>query len=256
MQQQLVTFAISATTTPHRGFARFDLDTHEHIPMTICGTTAAGLAPINEDTADSRLCQSCERGEAVLLSQIVRPEVRLLAGARSTAAGHYLIDGTSGAYCGKDLSEDTPGGDKVCKVCATLHAKVAAFSQAWESEQAGYEVELDGPIECNSCEWVGRYADGSTKAYQEWAAHEVECPVIDGQVCTQCRGTSCPACGWTGQPQAEQDEAELAATVAAVAQAEAADGTWRGEWITSGEEGQQLTLAGIRPDAQQGCLFA
>lgn len=60
------------------------------------------------------------------------------------------------------------------------------------------------------------------------------------------------------QPIREQAtaEIELADTVAAVEQAEAAEGTWRGAWLTVDEDGQQLTLDGTRPDAQQGCLFA
>ncbi|ARX85642.1 hypothetical protein SMD44_05106 [Streptomyces alboflavus] len=52
-------------------------------------------------------------------------------------------------------------------------------------------------------------------------------------------------------------EAELTDPVEAVTGAEAADGTWRGAWIgTAPEKGQQLTLDGAGPDAEQGALFS
>ncbi|QKW08056.1 hypothetical protein HUT18_18385 [Streptomyces sp. NA04227] len=47
---------------------------------------------------------------------------------------------------------------------------------------------------------------------------------------------------------------ELAEAVTAVEQSEAADGTWRREWIGA-EPSQQLTLDGTEPDGQQGALF-
>jgi hypothetical protein len=209
------TFAAGRTATPHLG-AFID-----SAPRTICNTGASGLAPLDEAPA-GRMCKSCDRGAAVLRSDVLRPEVRLLATARGAKAmGHYLIDGSASAYCGVQLGEGIPSSDRVCKVCESLRVTVAAFDVAWASERCGYDVEADAPYECNGCEWVGRYAEGTEQAQQEWTAHE-------------------DACAAYGED--EVDEQPLAA--------EDIVGTWREEWIT---EGQQA-LEGLLDE--QGALFA
>lgn len=52
-----------------------------------------------------------------------------------------------------------------------------------------------------------------------------------------------------------REQAQPADTTAE--QVEVSEGTWHGAWITAdADTGQQLTLDGTRPDAQQGALFA
>ena len=208
---ELITFIAGRTSTPHLG------GLVDGAPRTICNTVARGL--VAATAAGGRLCQSCERGAAVLRSHVLRPEVRLLATARSTkAVGHYLIEGTSSAYCGVTVGEGAPAGDRVCKVCEALRVKVAEFDLAWTSSLFGHDVEADAPYDCAACEWVGRYAQGTAPARQEWAAHEETCQA----------------------PGADAEKQLVIEDVAA---------TWREEWLT---EGQQ-TIEGLLDE--QGALF-
>ena len=214
-------FTLSTSTTQHYGAVI------NGEPRLICGTTSytGTFVPVPEGTYISRMCQTCERGYWLVLRRVVRPEVRLLAGAKSSAAGHYLIphDEVRVAYCGKTVGNESPAGDRMCKNCETMRGKVATFTQEFDAECAGYAVAPEQPIVCD-CGWMGRYASHTDAAGAEWDAHEGTLPV-------------------------DNIEAELAAAVDAAV--EPAVDEWLGATV-----GQQLTLAGMRPDAQQGLLFA
>ncbi|HZF90424.1 hypothetical protein [Streptomyces sp.] len=213
----LVTFAAARTATQHFGIMV------EGAPFTICRTSACNLAPLDE-AGEGPICQTCTRGAAVLRSRVLRPEVRLLATARSaTAAGHYLIEaeGESVAYCGKQLGEATPKNTRVCKPCESLRSAVAAFDQERLSEQCGYAVDAERPIECADCDWVGRYVEDSPKGKAEWRRHFYE------------------ECGADMEDEAgEQPRVEDVV------------GTWREEWFTAGQQ----VLDGLLDE--QGALFA
>ncbi|MFI0774144.1 hypothetical protein [Streptomyces sp. NPDC021212] len=88
---------------------------------------------------------------------MLHPEVRLLAAARSTTAvGHYLIEGTSSAYCGVTFGEDTHASNRVCKLWEALRVKLAEFDLAWTSSPFGYDIETDAPYGCGACGWEDR----------------------------------------------------------------------------------------------------
>ncbi|MEV8169604.1 hypothetical protein AB0O70_16915 [Microbacterium paraoxydans] len=127
---------------------------------------------------------------------------------------------------------------------------------------AQYNVEAEAPADDPEFTWslmCTEHDEQTADACEECNAVPVE------DRCKECSGKGCHWCYFTGEQQpeqaevddaAEQDvaEAELADTVEAVAQAEAADGTWRGGWIASTPPASGEALFDL-DDGEQGALF-
>lgn len=187
-------------------------------PRLLCNTTSTELEALSATEAVARMCQQCDRAHAVVEAGNVEPELRLVAGAQGkSGAGHRLIPGQSRGYCGKELGEDTPTGARECKNCASMLAYLDRFLAAVQA-QPGSDAEAEA--EPTFDDYVDALTEAVNAAPTLADVVEIEQPA--------------PTAG-------EDDDTD----------------TWRGQWLTaSTNPGQQLTLDGVRPDAQQGALFA
>ncbi|WP_406321027.1 hypothetical protein [Streptomyces sp. NBC_00519] len=167
---------------------------------------------------------------------------------RRTGTPHYGAPSASGApvmLCGthSDEFESFAWAEVVARMCQQCE-RAAAILAADKAEPA---LRLAAGAMTASGAGHMLIAD-TARAYCGKALGD-DTP-SSGRVCKNCTGVR-------DALDAFLAEAELADTVEAVTEAESADGTWRGAWIgTAPEGGQQLTLDGAAPDAEQGALFS
>ncbi|MFJ9892704.1 hypothetical protein ACIQPR_05160 [Streptomyces sp. NPDC091280] len=249
--------------------------------VALCGRRAEGMHPI-PSTVRHTECRKCAAKHAARAEQAAPVEAPATveeqteaatlyrpAAPRSRGVGHYRRPGTIASYCGRTV-EAQPSNDALftgtCKPCAkaeradrvAAEQRAAAFSVDTPpiTERAGVRcctvgagrrVHLSNNDETLCGREVTEYDDGALL-------------VKGSELCTLCYRAAEERAYTRALAAASPLAAaavELAETVeqatALVTEAEAGEGTWRGDWI--GEQPAGDTLFDVEPAAEQGALF-
>lgn len=148
-----------------------------------------------------------------------------LNGAKRSMTGHYRVPGTRNTYCGKRVSGPWPTKRApwdICQTCAKAEARDRA--EATATATAHLDPATAGTLPPMVCISHGTECDGNPRRRHIF------------------RPAPTPA-----DRAAAAHEARLAAEL--VTEAEANDGTWRGQWIGD-------TTALFDRPVEQGALFA
>lgn len=185
-----------------------------------------------------------------------------IRGARTKTTGHYRIPGTRNTYCGKPIGAPndvfaTVKGWKLCTRCIKAEAKDRAEAEAVANQ---HRADDDAPgMAPVTPEFDTALADLTTPEppAMHCILHGTAC---DGDIYTAhiMRPTTPPTVAEqaTPRPMSGPDRAaadtEARHAAALVTEAEATEGTWRGQWIGDHPDDALFTLDG----PEQGALFA
>jgi len=201
---------------------------------------------------------------------------------RSRGAAHYRRPGTSASYCGRTV-EAAPTEEKyvtgVCRTCvkAEQRDRVAAEETAADraiggptlAERAGMRYALVGKgrrvhYSNNDDTLCGRevteYTDGVDQRHSNLCALCIRAAEERAYARALAAASPLAAAAVDLAETVEQADTDRAAAedearqaAAMVTEAEATDGTWRGEWIGATEATGHLFS--LTPDREQGALF-
>ncbi|MGK5531558.1 hypothetical protein [Streptomyces sp. URMC 129] len=186
------------------------------------------------------------------------PAVPMIPRGDTTPPVHLADDDAERALCGApvitgDHCRTSAPGTATCTLCRAMHHHRA---QGGTLYRAGARVLCaDGEVRTvtHMLFRTGEPARVLMEGGGEWLADN----------CSPAPAPAAAEAGAAARAAAADDiahasaAAELADTVNAVTEAEAADGTWRGGWIAgTPTPGDGLALFDMDPDSEQGALFA
>ncbi|MFB7461700.1 hypothetical protein [Streptomyces sp. NPDC056188] len=168
-------------------------------------------------------------------------------GAARKTTGHYRRPGTTTLYCGKPAGGrngifNTVRGWKMCTRCVTAEALDRAEAEATAAASSG------GTFKRPLCTLHGHDCDDNPRRRHIYRPTEA--------MRTAARAAkTAPARRSTIVPEfATLADEEARHAAALVTEAEATEGTWRGQWI--GERATTTTPALFDLPSEQGALFA